>query len=244
MLTLSIRGLSLVANRGRHYEVLLNPAMGHVATLTVATAFLRVNDVPAGNRLNPDLIGYVPLWSGGQISGYQQVAIWNITRARVAFPGSSGQTAQWPNRREMIELDVLHPGSRTIPAPSGFGVVRLDQGAPSSELRTEFTLVQNGQDTRRPCATEVRWRDLPDEIDVNGRRMRFGPDADARQPVAVIGNLAPEPDLDAALGHFHHYYDVTKNRDGKDIPGPARATLRRRADEVFDCVPPAGGSPP
>jgi hypothetical protein len=244
MLTLSIRGLSVVANRGAFYEVLLNPAMGHVATLTVATAFLRANDVPPRERLNPDLIGYVPVWTSAGLSGYQQVAIWNVTGKRIEFPGSSGPPGSWANRREAIDLEALHAGSKTIAAPSGFGVVRLDQGTPSSELLAEFTLVQEGRDTRRACATEVRWRGLPEEMRVDGHRIQLGADADAREPVAVVGNLAPEPDLDAALGHFHHYYDVTKRRDDRDIPDAARVRLRRRADEVYDCVPPAGGSPP
>jgi hypothetical protein len=246
MLTLSIRGLSAVTLRqGGFYEVLFNPttthdgmnhdARQHVLTLAALTKFL---DPPAMNRLDPDVVNFVPVFDqNGDVESYDQIAIWKLTGQRITLVGGTGRLGRWADRSVTIDLSYFHRCTQTVAVPNGFGVLELREGQPSSESAQEFTLLDR-QGTRPietgPCAREVRWTGLPMEISVGGNRIVFNP-ASGLQPVAVLTNSGNTP---GGLEHFAHYYDVVIDANGQAIGPDAKISLSQAGPEIYDCVPP------
>jgi hypothetical protein len=91
----------------------------------------------------------------------------------------------------------------------------------------------------RGCATEVRWINLSVTVESDSGMVQFKNNPDENS-VAVISNVAPEPDYDLAVNHLDHYYEVLK-RDGKDIPPNEKVKLvpkREQRVDTYDCVPP------
>jgi hypothetical protein len=220
------------------YEILLNPTSGHgvphIPTLAVHTKFLDP-DLGGKTRWDPDYLITVPtIDAGGNMVANEQVGIWRLDNRVVTFTGASGAVTPWGDRDETIDLADNHGGS-TLPAQVGFSVIRIDDGTPSSQSLSRFTLKNTkAGDLERDCATEVRWTGLPLLIESGVVALKFkksltGP------PFANISNLANEMN---GLPHFHHYYDLLRDASGKPIDKAKQITITHAGPDVYDCVPP------
>lgn len=242
MLTLAIRGLSLIAQEADHHRVLLNTAMRHTPVLAALTKFLDPLSVDPSKRWDPDRLGYVPVFDSAGALQFEQVAMWDLA-GLTATVGNGTTPANWPSRRQVIVLGDFHPGCRVDPPPPGFGVVEIRGGTASSERLRQFTLYQRAKcpsGCKRDCATQVRFSGLDLQIISNGRIIQFQQDPMTNtDPVASISNVAPEPDPELSLAHFEHYYDVLMDSSSTRIPVGDRVTIVHASDEVYDCIPPA-----
>ena len=223
--------------------------MPHTATLTVLTEFLNPPEDSA-IRWDPDFLGYVPVFESIDeepvLTGFKQVAVWHLTsEMRVTFLGGEGDIQNWDDRSEAIDFDYYHRNSTAAEVTEGFAIVELGQGKPSSELLGEFTVKDKVRGERkRMCAREIRWTGLPTEMTADGKKtMRFKPNNDDVEPVAVLANLAMEPDPGEGLKHFAHYYEVVRDANGKEIDEAERVTISAATAETYDCIPPAPPGP-
>jgi hypothetical protein len=243
MLTLSVRGFAYIGFKaGNPYQILLNPAGGHVPTLTILTKYLEPIEDDA-TRWDPDVLGFVPvLKATGAIFTFDQVGIWHLKGKKVTFNSGGGSLGGWADRHNTIAFDDFHPDCTRSSNTTGFTIITVAEGTPSSETPSEYTIA-NKMGTNpivtRDCANEVRFTGVPLEIMADGRTIRFK--STVAQPIAVISNLAAEPNHDDALKHFIHYYDIVLDKDGNEIDGYAKISVHDAADEVYDCVPPTTG---
>jgi hypothetical protein len=242
MLTLSIKGLSAVVYRADRnlYEILLNPKMEHIATLSALTKFLDPLNTP-GRPWKPDVLSYVPIFNpNGGLDKHEQIALWHLAGRRLTFRDGTGGQDRWANRDEMIDFAHYHSGSTTDSAPGNWPVVEISQGHPSSEAAHPFTLQIGLEDPKtRRCATEVRWVNLQPTVQSGREMIQFKNDS-TLNIAAVISNVAPEPDYDQAVEHFDHYYELVK-RGGNPIPWNEKVKVvpkREQMVETYDCVPP------
>jgi hypothetical protein len=245
MLTLAIRGLAAIAYKGGNppkYEILLDPAHHHIATLSAFTEFLDPEHV--ANPWLPDAFGYMPIFKNDGTIEFKQIAVWNLVGKRIAFTGGIGNLKKWNNRHEAIDFNTLHPDSTVVNSSAGFSVIEIAQGQPFSDRPFPFTLSGPNGDDDVQRATEIRWSDLPMDIEYNGLGIKFQTDSSNRDPFAMVANIAPEPDPEKAQLHFDHYYeDILRDKNGKKIDKTQRYKLIFGTAETYDCVPP-GATPP
>jgi hypothetical protein len=217
--------------------VLLNPKMGHGATLTILTRFLNPPDEASG-RWDPDRLGYVPVFRQDGTVKLEQVGIWDLTKEKITL-GSTG-AEEWTERKKTTIAfghEDLHDKDVKVSSkiPEDFAIVTIKEGKPSAADENNFTLKNSAGEKKKQGTYEIRFTDVPAKIaNSAGRTITF--EEGATDIFVVISNLAKEPNTTAAFGHFDHYYDALVNAAGGEVQN--KFSLITAHDEVYDCVPP------
>jgi hypothetical protein len=236
-LTVAIRGFCLVSDKGKEYDVLLNPKMGHGATLTILTRFLNPPDEAAG-RWDPDRLGYVPVFRQDDTVKLEQVGIWDLTKEMITL--GSTQAEEWPDRKKTTIAfghDDLHKSDVKVSSaiPRDFTIVTIKEGKPAAADENTFTVKNSTGEKQIKGTFEIRFADVPAKIaNSAGKSITF--EEGASDIFVVIANLAKEPNTTEAFKHFDHYYDALVTAAGGEIQD--KFSLISAHDEVYDCVPP------
>lgn len=210
--------------------------MRHVATLSIPVEQVDIN----ASTWHPSGVIHV---------GREQVAYWVIQKRDELTFGTVGQAPTWSNEQDSIQFGKEHQHHPALPPGDlqnmGYPVVLLSGGSLQGITVEKRKVRKPGKEPEDlGMARRLRWKhklaDFQVASSLTGKVIQFRKDAEI-----TLTNVAVAPSDGRA--HFDMYYSLLK--DSKSIPPEARIqynppdkSLRIRMPDVFDCVPPTGGS--
>jgi hypothetical protein len=209
--------------------------MRHVATLSIPVEQI---DIHSGT--------WAP--SGAIQVGRTQFAYWVIPAADTLTFGPRGSAPTWSNPDDSIQFREVH---KTHPAlemyelqKMGYPVVLLSGGTLQGTTVEKRRVRKPGKEPEDlGMARRLRWKHRAQDFRITNAAGRF---IELRKDAEItLTNVALRPSDGSA--HFDMYYSLLK--DSKNIPSadrihynPPGESLRIMMPDVFDCVPPTGGS--